>query len=98
MKLRLISTAFAISLLPMAANAQVTIDMGAFTCNQYLAMSPSISRNFSAWMSGWFSYQTRRTFVDVLAHEKNIASVKSWCQYHPQASVLNALQTAIGPQ
>ena len=98
MKLRLISTAFAISLLPMAASAQVTIDMGAFTCNQYLAMSPAISRNFSAWMSGWFSYQTRRTFVDVLAHEKNIASVKSWCQYHPQASVLNALQTAIGPQ
>jgi hypothetical protein len=98
MKLRLISTAFAMSLLPMAANAQVTIDMGAFTCSQYLAMSPSMSRDFSAWMSGWFSYQTRRTLVDVLVHEKNIASVKSWCQFHPQASVMSALQTAIGPQ
>ncbi len=98
MKLRLISTAFAISLLSVAANAQVTIDMGAFTCSQYLAMSPSMSRDFSAWMSGWFSYQTRRTVVDVLAHEKNIASVKSWCQFHPQASVMNALQSAIGPQ
>ena len=98
MKLRLISTAFAISLLPMAANAQVTIDMGAFTCAQYLAMPPEMSRDFSAWMSGWFSYQTRRTFVDVLAHQKNIASVKSWCQYHPQASVMTALQSAIGQQ
>ena len=98
MKLRLIGTAFAISLLPVAANAQVTIDMGAFTCAQYLAMSPAMSRDFSAWMSGWFSYQTRRTFVDVLAHQKNIASVKSWCQYHPQASVMTALQSAIGPQ
>jgi len=98
MKLRLISTAFAISLLPVAANAQVTIDMGAFICDQYLAMSPAMSRDFSAWMSGWFSYQTRRTFVDVLLHQKNIATVKSWCQYHPQASVMSALQSAIGPQ
>ena len=98
MKLRLTSIAFAISLLPVAANAQVTIDMGAFTCGQYLAMSPSMSRDFSAWMSGWFSYQTRRTFVDVLAHQKNIASLKSWCQVRPQANVMTALQTAIGPQ
>jgi hypothetical protein len=98
MKLRLIGTAFAISLLPAAANAQVIIDMGAFTCSQYLAMSPSMSRDFSAWMSGWSSYQTRKTFVDVLAHQKNIASLKSWCQSHPQASVMNALQSAIGPQ
>ena len=98
MRLRLISTAFAISLLPAAANAQLTIDMGAFTCSQYLAMSPSMSQDFSAWMSGWFSYQTRRTFVDVLAHQKNIANLKSWCQYHPQESVMAGLQRAIGPQ
>ncbi len=98
MKLRLISTAFALSLGSITANAQVSIDMGAFTCSQYLAMSPSMSRDFSAWMSGWFSYQTRRTVVDVLAHEKNISTVKSWCQFRPQASVMSALQSAIGPQ
>jgi len=98
MKLRLISTAFAISLLPVTANAQVTIDMNALTCAQYLAMSPSMSRDFSAWMSGWYSYQTRRTFVDVLAHQKNIASLKSWCQFRPQESVMAALQSLVGPQ
>ena len=98
MKLRLISAAFAISLLPGAVSAQVTVDMGAFTCSQYLAMSPSMSRDFSAWMSGWFSYQTRSTVVDVLAHEKNIAKIKSWCQFRPQTSLMTALQSAIGPQ
>jgi hypothetical protein len=98
MKLRLISTAFAVSLLSGVANAQVSIDMGAFTCSQYLAMSPSMSRDFSAWMSGWFSYQSRKTFVDVLAHQKNIALLKSWCQLRPQANVMTALQRAIGPQ
>ena len=98
MRLRLISTAFAISLLPAAANAQVTLDMSAINCNQYLAMSPSTSRDFSAWMSGWFSNQTGRRVVDVLVHQKNIAIVKSWCQSHPQAGVMTALQSAIGPQ
>jgi len=98
MKRRLIGMAFAILLFPVTATAQVTIDMGAFTCAQYLAMSPSMSRDFSAWMSGWSSYQTRRTSVDVLAHQKNIASLKSWCQFRPQTSVMTALQSAIGPQ
>jgi hypothetical protein len=98
MKLRLISAAFAISLLPVAANAQLSIDMGAFTCGQYLAMSPAMSSNFSAWMSGWFSYQTRRTSVDVALHQTNIANLKAWCQYNPQASVMAGLQRGIGPQ
>src|SRR6188508_674823 len=98
MKLRLIGAAFAISLLPAPANAQVTVDMGALTCEQYLAMSPSMSRDFSAWMSGWYSYQTRKTYLDLAAHESNIAKLKSWCQFRPQTSVMNALQSAIGPQ
>jgi HdeA/HdeB family len=98
MKLRLISTAFAISLLSMTAKAQVVIDMSAFTCGQYLAMSPEMSTNFSAWMSGWFSYQTRRTVVDAALHQTNIANLKAWCQYHPQESVMAGLQRAIGPQ
>ena len=42
MRLRLISTAFAISILPMAANAQLSIDMNSIKCDQYLAMSPSM--------------------------------------------------------
>jgi len=98
MRLNLIGAAFAISLVPMTANAQLTIDMGAITCSQYLAMSPEMSRDFSAWMSGWYSYQTRRTFVDLLVHQKNIANVKSWCQYNPQASVMTGLQNTIGSQ
>ena len=98
MKLRLMTAALAVSLLPLVANAQAIIDMSAFTCEEYLAMPPSMSRDFSAWMSGWFSYQTRRTFVDVVAHEKTVANLRSWCQFHPQASVMNALENAIGPQ
>jgi HdeA/HdeB family len=96
MKCRLIGLTFAISIVPVAANAQLTIDMDKITCGQYLAMPPSQSDNFSAWMSGWFSYQNRRTFVDLALHQKNIANVKAWCQYHPQESVMSGLQKAVG--
>jgi HdeA/HdeB family len=98
MRRSLISAALAISLLPVAANAQLTINMNQIKCDQYLAMSPDMSRDFSAWMSGWFSYQTRRTFVDLSLHQKNIANVKAWCQYHPQESVMTGLQNAIKPE
>ena len=95
MKLRLIGLALAISI-PVLAHAQTTIDMGRITCAQYLAMSPSMSGDFSAWMSGWFAYQERRTFIDVLKHRKNVDSVRSWCTSRPQAGVMDALKSAIG--
>ncbi|MGB7718237.1 MAG: hypothetical protein WBL81_25200, partial [Pseudolabrys sp.] len=47
---------------------------------------------------GWFSYQTRREFVDIELHQKNIANLKAWCQYHPQEGVMAGLQRGIGPQ
>ena len=96
MRCRLIGLTFAISIVPVVANAQLTIDMGKITCDQYLAMPPAQSDNFSAWMSGWFSYQNRRTFVDILLHQKNIAIVKDWCKYHPTESVMSGLQKAVG--
>lgn len=96
MRFRLISLTFAMAIVPVVANAQLTIDMDKITCDQYLAMPPSQSRNFSAWMSGWFSYQNRRTFVDFLLHQKNIANVQAWCRSYPKETVMSGLQKAIG--
>ena len=95
---RLICPTLAIVLLPITANAQLTIDMGSITCGQYLSMPPAQSRDFSAWMSGWFSYQLRKTSIDLVTHEKNIANVKAWCQYHPQETVMSGLKNATGQQ
>jgi HdeA/HdeB family len=98
MRFRVISLTFAIALLPVAANAQLTIDMANIKCDQYLAMSPTQSRDFSAWMSGWFSYQLGKTSVDLLTHQKNVSNVKAWCQYHPQETVMSGLKNATGAQ
>ncbi|MGZ7060568.1 MAG: HdeA/HdeB family chaperone [Candidatus Angelobacter sp.] len=96
MRFRLISLASAIWLLPISANAQLTVEMANIRCEQYLAMSPSQSRDFSAWMSGWFSYKIGKTSVDLLAHLKNIENVKAWCVYHPKETVMSGLENATG--
>jgi len=98
MILRLMSLAFAIWILPVSANAQLTIEMANIKCNEYLAMTPGQSRDFSAWMSGWFSYQLGKTTVDLVAHQKNIENVKAWCQYHPNETVMSGLKNATGVQ
>ena len=90
MRRSLIALAFAISIVPAAANAALTttIDIGKVTCSQYLAMPPALSSKFSAWMSGWYSYRNRRTFVDFGLHRTNIKNVKAWCQSNPRESVM----------
>ena len=94
MKIRRTAIAFAICLLPAAVNAQVSVEMANIRCEQYLAMSPVQSRDFSAWMSGWYSYKVGKTWVDLVAHQKNIANVQSWCKYHLSEPVMSGLDKA----
>ena len=98
MRCRLVILTFAISIVPAAANAALTttIDIGKITCSQYLAMPPELSSKFSAWMSGWFSYRNRRTFIEFGLHQTNITNVKAWCQSNPSVSVIVGLPKAIG--
>ena len=73
-----------------------TVDMRSVTCSEYLAIPAGPSGKFSAWMTGWFSYQSRRTFVDFDLHRANVASLRTWCQSNPGASVMLALEKSTG--
>ena len=81
--------------LPSEALA-MTVDIRNITCSDYLAMAAAPSSKFSAWMTGWFSYQSRRTFVDFDLHRTNVTSVRGWCQSNPGASVMVGLEKSIG--
>jgi len=98
MRLMLIGLTVATLMIPVSANAQVTIQMANIRCDQYLAMPPSDSERFSAWMSGWFSYQTRTPWVDLVQYRQNIANVKAWCQKYPNEKVMSGLKAATGTQ
>jgi len=82
--------------LPVTSNAQVMFDTARVTCADYVAMSPPDSRLFSAFMSGWFNQKTGHVTVDLKEYERNVASVRSWCQSNPGDTVIGALQRATG--
>ncbi len=98
MRYRLIILTFVISIVPAFANAALVtlVDIRSVTCGEYLAMPAEPSSKFSAWMTGWFSYQSRRTFVDFDLHRANVASVRAWCQSNPGAGVMAGLEKSIG--
>jgi len=94
MKIAATSFAFAVLISPGVGNAQMTVDMSAIRCEQYLAMPPGQARDFSAWISGWFNYKMGKAWVDLVAYEKNISSVSAWCKYHPKDTVMSGLKNA----
>ena len=98
MRFRSIILTFAILIVPAFAREALatTVDIRSITCSEYLAMPAAPSSKFSAWMSGWFSYRNRRTFVDFGLHQTNITNVKAWCQSNPSESVMVGLPKAIG--
>jgi hypothetical protein len=77
---------------------QTTIQMRNVKCEQYLAMTPSQTNAFSAWMSGWYSYQVGKTRVDVVAYRTNTENVRAWCRYHLQETVMSGLDQATAGQ
>jgi hypothetical protein len=77
MKSRLILVALAAFVLPLSVNAQVMFDTTRVTCANYLAMSPTDARLFSAFMSGWFNQKTGHVTVDLNQYEQNVANVRS---------------------
>ena len=91
---RRVPLALAGLVLPLAANAQVMFDTTRVTCSDYLAMSPTDARLFSAFMSGWFNQKTGHVTVNLEAYERNVANVRSWCVPNPNETVIAGLQRA----
>jgi hypothetical protein len=83
-------------IMPLAANAQVMFDTTRVTCADYLAMSPTDARLFSAFISGWFNQKTGHVTVDLNEYERNVANVRSWCATNPRETVFAGLQRATG--
>jgi hypothetical protein len=96
--MKFIALTLAISLLPLTGNAQITVQMAEIRCDQFLAMPTAQQEKFSAWMSGWYSYQTSTPWVDFIHYRQNIANVKAWCVRYPNEKIMTGLSKATGTQ
>ena len=96
MKKVLVALALASVCVPAVSQAQVQIDMSKVTCGEVLAMPAEDQSDFGAFLSGWFAQKAGRTFIDLGLFRKNSASVMSWCKFNPSASVMAAVERAVG--
>ena len=94
MKKLLIAAGFACALVSSAAQAQVKIDMSKITCAQVLAMPADDQNDYAAWMSGWYSQKSGRSFIDMGKFQQNFASVMDWCAANKSEAVMAGLQRA----
>lgn len=95
---RRLSAVVVVCVAPLAASAQVSIDMTRVTCQQYLSFPDENARVFNAWMSGWFNQKTGSVSVDLNAYARNVENVRQWCASNPQASVFAGLTRATQPR
>ena len=96
MKKVFVALALASVCIPAVSQAQVQIDMSKVTCGEVLAMPAEDQSDFGAFLSGWFAQRAGRTFIDLGLFRKNTASVMSWCKFNPSASVMAAVERAVG--
>jgi hypothetical protein len=84
------------AVLPVAAKAQVSFDTTRVTCADYLAMSPTDARLFSAFLNGWFNQKNGRVTVDLNEYERTVTKLQTWCRSSPTEIVFAGMQRATG--
>jgi acid stress chaperone HdeB len=75
------------------ATAQVTIDIGKITCEQFISFSVTDPNNIAIWLSGYRHGQHTDTIVRPQEFKEDIARLKSAC-FLRENSKLRVVQVA----
>ena len=92
----LLSAALLILLSPIAANAQLTLDITKVTCRQYLTGGLIPTRSMTLWLSGYYHGKRGATTVDIGSVEPNASKLEDYCGGHQDEMVMKAIETVFG--
>jgi acid stress chaperone HdeB len=92
----LLSAALLMLLFPMAANAQLTLDITKVTCRQYLIGNLIPTRSMTLWLSGYFHGKRDAKTVDVGSIEPNASKLEGYCGGHQDETVMKAIEAVFG--
>jgi len=93
---------FALSLMLAAtlgtgASAQVTIDVGKITCNQFALYKVSDPDTIAVWLHGYYSGKRGNTVVEVEKLKGNVKKLRDYCLQNPDTNLLGAVETLMKP-
>lgn len=72
------------------AQAQSTVDMSKFTCDELLKGSGN-SVEAAIWISGYYNGQKKSTKVDLTQFQQNAGVVIAECKRSPKATVMDTV-------
>ena len=86
----LLGSMFAL-LVVSTALAQVTIDVGKITCDQYV-LDKADARTVAVWLNGFYAGRLNKTVVDTQQLERDAARVAQYCMSHRDMVVMQAFE------
>ena len=93
MKSRRLLPAVLMLLVPVVANAQLTLDITKVTCRQFLTGSVVPRKSMILWLSGYYHGKRGATTVDIGSIEPNASKLDDYCGGHQDEMVMKAIET-----
>jgi len=79
-----------------AAQAQVILDVGKITCDQFLLNEITDEKTISLWLNGYFNGTHHNTIIDTEATIKNAEEVEKYCLSHGKMYLMDAVEKVLG--
>ncbi|SIO66793.1 HdeA/HdeB family protein [Bradyrhizobium erythrophlei] len=84
------------ALLISTAHGQVSIDVSKITCDQMRSkMANPVA--VALWLNGYYAGKRNDTTIDVISLDRNAEKVSEYCASNPQATLMKAIETTVGP-
>jgi hypothetical protein len=80
-----------------AAQAQVNLDVSKITCKQFAAYKVANPKYIAIWISGYYYGAQKKFVVDTQKLVDNADKLENYCLKNPDALVLQAVETILGP-
>jgi len=82
----------------LSASAQVTIDVSKITCDEFVKYEITDPKQIGAWISGYYHGIHSNPILDQQKVLLTANKVEEYCFKHPEALVMKAVESFLGPQ
>jgi acid stress chaperone HdeB len=96
MRSMLLSSSVMLAVAVVPAVAQVTVDVGRISCEQYTAFKVADPRDIAIWMSGYYHGKRGNTVLETQALAEQARKLQDYCIHNPQVQVMQAVETLFG--
>jgi acid stress chaperone HdeB len=81
----------------LPARAQVMVDVAKVSCGQFATHKVTNPKSIAIWLNGYYHGKRGDTVIDTQQLDEDTDKVLTYCTKNPDAPVMQAVETVIGP-